>query len=189
MMLRTVAILVLALFASSQAFAGHRHHHHYHRHADPIAFKAAVSGHPQAHVASQHHARHRDHAGAAAAQGWGLWLGGGQVPFQAQEAPQEAPIKAALHLGNGRPHAWCGWYMRQVMGVVDPTYNLAREWAHWGRPAGGPAPGVVGVMWHHVFLVVSVVGPGRVIATSGNDGYAVRTRERSTAGVIAWRQR
>jgi hypothetical protein len=33
-----------------------------------------------------------------------------------------------------------------------------------------------------------VLGPGRVLAISGNDGHAVRTRPRSTKGVIAWRQ-
>lgn len=88
----------------------------------------------------------------------------------------------------GRPTAWCGWEMRQLVGS-DPgvQYNLARNWAHWGRPASGPAPGVIGVMPHHVFKVVQVLGRGTVLAISGNDGHAVRVRPRSTAGVIAWR--
>jgi len=68
-----------------------------------------------------------------------------------------------------------------------PEYNLARNWAHYGTPAAGPAPGVIGVMPHHVFKVIAVDGPGRVLAISGNDSHAVRTRERSTRGVIAWR--
>lgn len=89
---------------------------------------------------------------------------------------------------DGRPSAWCGWYMRHNVGS-DPgvQYNLARNWAHWGHPAYGPAPGVIGVMPHHVFKVVQVLGHGTVLAISGNDGHAVRTRPRSTAGVIAWR--
>lgn len=86
-----------------------------------------------------------------------------------------------------RPYRWCGWFMRKRHGVSDPKFNLARNWAYYGSPARGPAPGVIGVMWHHVFEVVSVVAPGRVLAVSGNDGGAVRTRVRSTRGVIAWR--
>jgi len=90
--------------------------------------------------------------------------------------------------GDGRPSAWCGWEMRQLVGGnPGPEFNLARNWAHWGRPADGPAPGVIGVMPHHVFKVVQVLGRGTVLAISGNDGHAVRTRPRSTAGVIAWR--
>jgi hypothetical protein len=88
-----------------------------------------------------------------------------------------------------RPSAWCGWEMRQLVGGnPGPEYNLARNWAHWGRPASGPAPGVIGVMPHHVFKVVEVLGRGTVLAISGNDGHAVRVRPRSTAGVIAWRE-
>jgi hypothetical protein len=90
---------------------------------------------------------------------------------------------------DGRPSAWCGWEMRRLVGGnPGPEYNLARNWAHWGRPASGPAPGVIGVMPHHVFKVVQVLGHGTVLAISGNDGHAVRVRLRSTAGVIAWRE-
>jgi hypothetical protein len=92
------------------------------------------------------------------------------------------------HDVSGRPSAWCGWEMRRLVGGdPGPHYNLARNWAHWGRAAGGPTPGAIGVMPHHVFKVVQVLGRGKVLAISGNDGHAVRTRPRSTAGVIAWR--
>jgi hypothetical protein len=87
-----------------------------------------------------------------------------------------------------RPSAWCGYFMRTHTGLKDPSLNLARNWAHVGSAAGGPAPGVIGVMRHHVFKVISVVGRGKVLAISGNDGHAVRTRVRSTAGVFAWRR-
>src|SRR5438270_171291 len=60
-------------------------------------------------------------------------------------------------ISDGRPSAWCGWEMRRLVGGdLGPEYNLARNWAHWGRPANGPAPGVIGVMPHHVFKVVAV---------------------------------
>jgi hypothetical protein len=35
---------------------------------------------------------------------------------------------------GGRPSAWCGWEMRQlVSGDPGPAFNLARNWAHWGQ--------------------------------------------------------
>ncbi len=102
--------------------------------------------------------------------------------------PSTSYTASSGHGLGGRPSAWCGWEMRQLVGGdPGPEYNLARNWAHWGHAAGGPAPGVVGVMAHHVFKVISVVGPGQVLAISGNDSHAVRTRVRSISGVIAWR--
>ena len=88
-----------------------------------------------------------------------------------------------------RPHAWCGYFARFNFVSRDPgrAFNLARNWARFGRAASGPAPGVIGVQRHHVFKVISVISPGVVMAISGNDGNAVRTRPRSTRGVIAWR--
>jgi hypothetical protein len=90
------------------------------------------------------------------------------------------------HRGHGVP--WCGLFMMQHTGIHGPG-NLARaiEWRNVGRPASGPAPGVIGVMPHHVFKVIQVLGRGMVLAISGNDGGAVRTRPRSTSNVIAWR--
>ena len=90
-------------------------------------------------------------------------------------------------IGDPRPHAWCGWQVRQWLGVADRAYNLARNWAHYGRAAFGPAPGVIAVYPHHVGIVTSVPRPGVIVLKSGNDGHAVRERERSTRGVIAWR--
>lgn len=97
------------------------------------------------------------------------------------------------HNESGRPAdcygiPWCGCWLRHHFGLTNKALNLARNWASmFGHRASGPAPGVVGVKSHHVFLVIRVTGPGRVLAISGNDGHAVRTRERSTRGVIAWR--
>src|SRR5215471_20933889 len=72
----------------------------------------------------------------------------------AAEARQQRPhrhymrpdVAAVHHDRGGRPHAWCGWYMRGLMGVADANYNLAANWAHWGRSAGGPVVGAV-VVW------------------------------------------
>lgn len=91
------------------------------------------------------------------------------------------------HQGYGVP--WCGIFMMQRTGIHGPgNLAMAREWAHVGQPASGPSPGIIGVMSHHVFQVVQVLTGNTVLAISGNDGGAVRTRPRSTAGVIAWRR-
>jgi uncharacterized protein (TIGR02594 family) len=87
--------------------------------------------------------------------------------------------------------AWCGCWLSKHLGLNDRSLWLARNWARIGSPAGGPAPGVVAVFARgrggHVGIVTGVPGPGRIILLSGNDGRAVRERERSTRGVIAWR--
>ena len=85
-----------------------------------------------------------------------------------------------------RPHAWCAWQMRQWLGVADRSYNLARKWAHYGSNAGSPAVGAIVVWPHHVGLITSRTDSGWVIK-SGNDGHAVRERERSVRGAIAFR--
>jgi hypothetical protein len=87
----------------------------------------------------------------------------------------------------GRPGAWCGWYMRSQVGSdPGPSYNLARSWAHYGSDAGGPSVGAIVVWRHHVGKIVGQED-GEWIVQSGNDGNAVRTRPRSLAGVIAFR--
>jgi hypothetical protein len=88
---------------------------------------------------------------------------------------------------GGRPRAWCGWYARQIVGQdPGPAYNLARNWAHWGRPSG-PGVGVVVVWSHHVGMITGRDANGQWIVKSGNDGHAVRERARSISGAIAFR--
>lgn len=94
--------------------------------------------------------------------------------------------RVASHRSHGLP--WCGIWMSQHTGIHSPGLALARNWAHVGSPADGPGPGIIGVLPHHVFQVLQVLARGMVLAISGNDGNAVRTRPRSTAGVIAWRR-
>jgi hypothetical protein len=108
--------------------------------------------------------------------------------YQIADGSSSYAYSPSHRVADGRPAAWCGWEMRHLVGGdPGPEYNLARNWAHWGQRASGPAPGVIGVMAHHVFKVIQVLGPGTVLAISGNDTHAVRVRPRSTAGVIAWR--
>jgi hypothetical protein len=76
--------------------------------------------------------------------------------------------------------------MRRLVGSdPGPSYNLARNWAHWGRP-GPVGVGAVVVWAHHVGKIVGHEN-GQWVIESGNDGRALRTRPRSIAGAIAVR--
>jgi len=78
--------------------------------------------------------------------------------------------------------------MRQHLGGdFGPELDVARNWLNVGRPLDQPRPGAIGVKAHHVFQVIEVVDQGHVLAISGNDHNAVRTRVRSTSDVIGWR--
>ena len=90
-------------------------------------------------------------------------------------------------LNSARPHAWCGWYMRSLLGVSDPSYNLARNWVGYGRPAMGPHVGAIVVWPHHVSLIVGRTPNGVWITKGGNEGGRVMERPRSLAGAIAFR--
>jgi hypothetical protein len=95
-------------------------------------------------------------------------------------------VRAYRGRDQARPAAWCGWEMRRLVGAdPGPSFNLARNWAHWGRP--GPAGIGAVVVWpHHVGKIVGRTN-GEWVIESGNDGHALRTRPRSIAGAIAIR--
>lgn len=90
-----------------------------------------------------------------------------------------------------RPRAWCGWWLRQQLGVADRRGNLARWWASYGSRASGPAVGVI-VVWArgrrggHVGIITGKTDDGWLVK-SGNDGNAVRERVRSVKNAIALR--
>jgi hypothetical protein len=132
----------------------------------------------QSAQAREHHRHHGMYLEVKPQQsfGGGAW----NYPGQNADAGQ-----AGGHLG-GRPAAWCGWEMRQLVSSdPGPSFNLARSWAAWGQ-AGPPGVGAVVVWPHHVGKIVGQEA-GTWIVESGNDGHAVRTRPRSLAGVIAIR--
>jgi hypothetical protein len=83
---------------------------------------------------------------------------------------------------GGRPAKWCGWWMRTQKGG-GPEFNLARNWARWGRPSG-PQVGAVVVWRHHVGMITGRAANGQWIVKSGNDGGRVRERPRSVAGAV-----
>lgn len=127
-----------------------------------------------------------------AAQACDPWLS--TCPGGAIAGRTEA-VRAGYAKGRppGCPRLWCGcWLAMHLYGRNERRLWLARNWAREGRPAAGPAPGVIAVFARgrrggHVGIVTAVPRPGVVVLLSGNDGRAVRERERTTRGVIAYR--
>jgi hypothetical protein len=155
----TVAAAAIVMFAQS-ASAREHHHGHHHVAASRGAFGQTGFADPA--------------------------LPNGLFGFATANASVDRAVSAYHGREQARPAAWCGWEMRRLVGAdPGPSYNLARNWAHWGRP--GPAGlGAVVVWAHHVGKIVGQQN-GQWIIESGNDGHAVRSRPRSIAGAIAIR--
>jgi hypothetical protein len=176
--MRSTIISILIFFAAlavttpAQA-AHHRGHGHHHR----------VAHRHQSHTQRYDTARDSQPGVAEQQQLFGVepmpW-------FQPMQVETRGRTGYARQAGDPRPHAWCGWWLRQSLGVADRAYNLARNWAHWGRPSP-PVPGAVVVWNHHVGKIAGVCSGNICPVTSGNDGGAVRTRNLSIAGAIAIR--
>jgi hypothetical protein len=156
----TVAAAAIVMFAQS-ASAREHHRGHYHHHHRMAASRGAFG--------------QAESAGPA--------LPNGLFGFAGANASLDRTVAALRGRDQARPAAWCG---RRLVGTdPGPSYNLARNWAHWGRP--GPAGvGAVVVWLHHVGKIVGQQN-GQWIIESGNDGHAVRARPRSIAGAIAIR--
>jgi hypothetical protein len=171
----TVAAAAMVVFAQSAQAREHYRHHRYH---------------------AAHFARHYSPPGRGDYATQNIFTEHARSDFSKNYASQNYsnqiyPERSAYggqtggHIG-GRPSAWCGWEMRQlVSGDPGPSFNLARNWAHWGQ-AGPAGVGAVVVWSHHVGKIVGLEG-GEWIIESGNDGNRVRTRPRSIAGAIAIR--
>ena len=85
------------------------------------------------------------------------------------------------------PAKWCGRYARQHLVDRDPgpDYDLACNWLNYGSSTYARQGAMV--VWctrrhHHVGKITGPCNGDRCVVTSGNDGGAVRTRERSVAG-------
>ena len=152
----TVAFAALLVLAQSAEARGYRGHHH--RHAAHL--DAGSHFHTNRYSTAADNSTWRPYADAAQSGD------GGQI--------------------GGRPAAWCGWEMRQLVSSdPGPEFNLARNWPRWGH-AGPASIGAVIVWSHHVGKIVGQEGDMWVIE-SGNDGHGVRIRARSIAGAIAIR--
>lgn len=178
-MIAAAVILVSASITSSPANAkphsSSRHAHQHHAH------------HAVAHRTARH-ARHRHGSARRAA---------------ARATPAEmsygatSPIAGIManYMGTNPTHrrrAWCGEFMGMVArqaGYQPPSgYALARNWARAGSDAGGPAPGIIMVMAHHVGAVIEVLSGGMVRLRSGNHGRRVGDGVYAVRRAIAWRR-
>jgi hypothetical protein len=173
MKLTTFAVAVAAIVVFAQSAQAREYHHRYgHRHIARNGSTARPQSQwsPAGPLAWQAPAKSTPAAFGYSASGFATY-------------PQRATDRR--HIG-GRPAEWCGWEMRQLVGSDPGTpFNLARNWAHWGRP-GPVGVGAVVVWPHHVGKIVGQED-GMWVIESGNDGHALRTRARSIAGVIAIR--
>ena len=167
----SVAVAATFVFAHSAEAREHYRYHRYHA----VHFARHYSSPRRGHYVTQN--MFTENARSDFGQNYS------SQNYSDQVYPQRSAYGG--HVG-GRPAAWCGWEMRQlVSGDPGPSFNLARNWAHWGQ-AGPAGVGAVVVWSHHVGKIVGQEG-GEWIIESGNDGNRVRTRPRSIAGAIAIR--
>lgn len=101
---------------------------------------------------------------------------------------------AGRYLGTnpvGWGRVWCGMFLRMVVrnaGLPDlPSGNLARAWARYGSPAPGPVVGAIGVLPHHVGVIIGRCSDGSVLMRSGNHGHQVGDGCYSAGRFIAFR--
>ena len=165
----TAAIAATVVFAQT---AQAREHHHY---------RAATPQHASYQTSGRHFVTR--HSSSAAGQDYASAFG---YQSAATEALAWSAPTADQGGYGGRPRAWCGWQMRQMVGSdPGPQYNLARNWAHWGH-AGPVGIGAVVVWAHHVGKIVGYEN-GQWLVQSGNDGNRLRTRPLPIGNAIAIR--
>ena len=91
---------------------------------------------------------------------------------------------------TGQSRAWCAVFANMVLkrtGYHGTGSAAAVSFARYGRPAAGPAPGVIAVWPHHVGFVVGASGPGRIRVVSGNHNHRVEESTYATRSVMAFR--
>jgi uncharacterized protein (TIGR02594 family) len=91
---------------------------------------------------------------------------------------------------TGQSRAWCAVFANMVLkrtGYHGTGSAAAVSFARYGRPAAGPAPGVIAVWPHHVGFVVGSSGPGRIRVVSGNHNHRVEESTYATRSVMTFR--
>lgn len=92
------------------------------------------------------------------------------------------PAQIVSHPPGCPSRAFCGCGAAvEVFGRPIRELFLAANWFRF--PPAPPAPGMVAVRRHHVFVIREVIGPGLVIAYDANSGrHQTRIHVRSLAG-------
>jgi hypothetical protein len=118
----TFAVTIVGLMTFAQS-AHAREHHYRHGHRHHIVASRGMS------------AAQRSGWSADSVSVWGSAPTSGIFAFAAAGNPSLETRTAYRGRDRGRPEAWCGWEMRHLVGAdPGPSFNLARNWAHWGRP-------------------------------------------------------
>jgi hypothetical protein len=154
-----LAVLCLTLLAASPADARRARHHH----ARPVAHVTAPD--PTGYVVDDRFPHLRMPEATATARAWPRVFGGGLA------------ARAGRYLGTnptGWRRVWCGRFLRMIVPRdPGPAFDAARSWARYGSAAHGPVPGAIGVMPHHVGIVLGRCADGRVLMRSGNHNRTV----------------
>jgi hypothetical protein len=166
--MRFLALLALvAIFLATPAEARHRHHHQHHAH------------HHRQHVRVAAPALHKDcHI---------------LFPCEADRTPTHAiasglyrvaagPATVVAHPAGCPSRAFCGCGAAvRVFGSPVRNLWLAASWYRFPRAA--PAPGMVAVRKHHVFVLEASLGSGLWQVYDANSGrHMTRIHARSIAG-------
>ena len=192
LMAMTATTVALAFFAEPASAHQHENQHEHLRAAHYEGSNAVSSVRHFAHRDGQrrtfaaHHLAHHYAEGSASQRTERSARTGAAANAYALAPATDTQTEARSGGYGARPSAWCGWEMRHLVGQdPGPSYNLAANWAHWGR--SGPAGiGAVVVWSHHVGKIVGKEN-GQWVIESGNDGHQTRTRARSISGAIAIR--
>jgi uncharacterized protein (TIGR02594 family) len=113
--------------------------------------------------------------------------------FRSNAGPARVLPVAARYRGTnptGQARAWCAVFANMILartGYSGTGSAAARSFARYGRPASGPAPGVIAVWPHHVGFVVGAVAPGQIRVISGNHNHRVAEGTYATRSVMAFR--
>lgn len=101
---------------------------------------------------------------------------------QRGRSSSHAETQLLPHPSGCPSRAFCGCGAAlEVFGRHVRELWLARNWFKF--PAAAPAPGMVAVRRHHVFVIREVMGPGLVLAFDANSGgHKTRLHLRSLAG-------
>lgn len=97
-------------------------------------------------------------------------------------SPRSGTAQIVAHPAGCPSRAFCGCGASiEVFGRSIRELWLARNWFKF--PPAAPAPGMVAVRRHHVFVIREVRGPGLVLAYDANSGgHQTRIHLRSLAG-------
>ena len=195
---RAAAVLASVFVPMLATAAYAKPHHHQSGVAHLIHHRGAAHEHRVAHGPRSHHARFD----RSARTRHGRWAGRSVRRLPAAESTgsfdggfSSSSIVSLARQFNGtnptgRSRQWCAEFANMVLqrsGHHGSGSALARSFASYGRPAPGPAPGVIAVFPHHVGFVVGSEGPGRIRVVSGNHGRRVGEGVYPTARVIAYR--